>query len=207
MVATRTFMPYAAVLAAALTLGACSGGDPAPPSWASTANGGSPTSSSSGSVTSSGAPSSSAGPTGAEDPVLAKIPKEARAETAAGAEAFVKFYLDSYNQAMSKPDPSATDGLYAASCKGCAALRDNALQLERTTQRHAGATISLKKASTIQFVNERKEVEAEVVQNPVGVVDASGNIVRHTRQREGLFLFTLIYQTGWKVTRLQASAS
>ncbi|HET8595083.1 MAG TPA: DUF6318 family protein, partial [Intrasporangium sp.] len=205
MVAMPKMVPYAAGLAAVLALGACSGGNPA---TAETVAPPSVTSPSSAPSATSSVPTTSQTPmTTSEDPVLAKIPKEARAKTEKGAESFVAFYLDSLNVALSKPDPSLLEGLYDSSCSGCRALRDDALELARQHQRHDGTTITLKRATAIQFVQDRKEVEAEVVQNPIPVVDASGGIVRRNAGKEGLFLFTLAFDDGWKVVRLQASAS
>src|SRR6478752_6547375 len=101
----RTLLPYAASLVAVATLGACTGGDPGPSRTtppASTTTSSAPTI-----KTTTPAPS----PTTSVNPVIAKIPANARPGTQAGAEAFSAFYMGQVNVAFTKGDPNALAGL------------------------------------------------------------------------------------------------
>lgn len=139
MVATRSMFPYAAVLAAALTLASCSGRDPAtaetvpaPPVATSSSSVPSPTSS---------APPRSAAPTEAEDPVLTKIPKEARPETPEGAEAFAAHFLTALSGAAQKADPTPLIGLTRDWCETCRAMITSIYALQKGGHHHAGETL------------------------------------------------------------------
>ncbi|HEX6055946.1 MAG TPA: hypothetical protein VFY98_09055, partial [Intrasporangium sp.] len=61
-------------------------------------------------LASSGTPTTRATTTSVEvDPVVARIPKAARPNTQAGAEAFAKFYYEQVAKAWMKPDPALLD--------------------------------------------------------------------------------------------------
>ena len=87
-------MPYAAGLAAALLLSGCGGSVPTGPATAPLVA----QSDSTGAMT-SGTPTRFATTTSVEvDPVVARIPKAARPNTQAGAEAFAKFFIEQVAQ-------------------------------------------------------------------------------------------------------------
>src|SRR6478609_6765870 len=115
----RTLLPYAAALVAVATLGACTGGDPGPSGPPpSTHSSTSTATSAATTTTTTPAPS----PTTSVNPVIAKIPANARPGTQAGAEAFSAFYMGQVNVAFTKGDPNALAGLASPSCKVCSAF-------------------------------------------------------------------------------------
>ena len=124
--------PYAAGLAAvaALLLGACSSADPTPPpstrssaSVATTSGGTSPTSSAT-----STTPPASATTTAAGDP---DVPAAARANTAAGAEAFTAYFFAQVNLSYANAKPELMDSLVEPSCKTCAGFRETVVDLSK----------------------------------------------------------------------------
>jgi hypothetical protein len=200
MVAMPKMVPYAAGLAAVLALGACSGGDPATaqtvsaPSVTSTSPGPSPTSS---------APSASTTRTEAEDPVLAKIPKEARAKTQKGAEAFVRFYFAQLNGAFREADPRAVEGLATEACKICSSMFEGVKEV-RSKERHYGSDlITVESAAIMDFRPHSSQVLVHVKQNLVDVLDAKGRVVETISAGSGKYVFTLEYPEGWRVARVQ----
>ncbi len=204
MVATHKLMPYAAVLAAALTLSACSGGDPAPG-----VTGAAPTAvgTSTGTPTSR-APSTSPTSTKAEDPVLAKIPKAARAETQKGAEAFAVFFLSSLNTAARNADPTVLEGLYSKECGTCQNMQATIKEFHVNGEHHDQDSLKILKVSTLVYAEEQKAVRVDVDQRPVNIVDKNGRVVQRTEAAKSAFAVTL-KPTGshWVVYKLQRVAS
>jgi len=137
------------------------------------------------------------------DPVIAKIPAAARPETEAGAVAFVQYFLDQVNTAFVRPEPSALEDLYEATCKACAAFRQGAKELEAEGVRHQGVSVSTTEAHIDEYSDRRRTVAIGVVQNSVPVVTINGKKVRSTEAGSGTFLATLDFREHWIVTNLQ----
>ncbi len=203
MVTTRRLMPYAAVLAAAVTLSACSGGDLAPSGTTAA-----PTAVGMSTGTPMGTPTSSASSTSptstkVEDPVLAKIPKAARAETAEGAEAFVKFYFAQLNTAFREADPEAVGVLSTKSCIMCNALLEGVKDVKEKRQHYGSSLISVESTVIIYYILPKPQVLARIKQNPVRVLDAKGAVVETAPVGKGAYLFTLIHEDHWRIARVQ----
>ena len=129
----RRALGAAAVAACLLGVGACSGGEPdAAPSP------------SSGSSTPSETPTASPTST-AEAPTL---PPEAMERTAAGAEAFVRFYFASLNSALESGDVAAIDRHSEPQCQACAFNRDFVSEPYEAGGRWAGGHIRLLEMAT-----------------------------------------------------------
>lgn len=62
----------------------------------------------------------------------AQVPAAARANTAAGAEAFARYYFDALNAAFTTPDPGRLHGLADDSCRPCAAFQAATAALARS---------------------------------------------------------------------------
>lgn len=205
MVATRRMSPYAAVLAAALTLGACSGADPAPAETgaASTVS----SSSSSAPSPTSSVPPTTASPTTSEDPVLAKIPKEARPETPEGAEAFVRFYFSQLNRAFRVADPSAVNGLAGDSCAICTSMLQGVKDVRSKQRHYASDLITVQSVRVMDFVSDSRRVLAQVRQNEVRVLNPKGAVVQTIPAGSGSYVFTLNHLGHWQVVRVQKAKS
>jgi hypothetical protein len=200
MVAMPKMVPYAAGLAAVLALGACSGGDPATaqtvsaPSVTSTSPGPSPTSS---------APSAST-TTEAEDPVLAKIPKEARAKTQKGAEAFVAFFMNSLNTAATRADPDVLQGLYDEACKTCASMQATIVDLHEKGERYEGASLTVREAEVLVFGEAEKVIRVAFDEKRVKVVNRVGTEVGRTKPASTVFAATVAFtDSHWVIQNLQ----
>lgn len=204
MVATGTLTSYAAVLATALTLGACSGGDPGP-----TQDGPAPTtvhtSSSRPTTTTSSNASTSAAPTKTEDPVLASIPKDARAETPQGAEAFVEFFMRQVNKAFTTADSTVLEGLSKPGCNMCDAFIESAADLERRHIHHKGLSIEPTSTTVQQYDDGARSVLVWTTQHSVAIVDDNGEKVDQTNAGDGVLLATLVFDSRWSVKRLQVA--
>ncbi len=132
-------MPYAAGLATALLLSGCGGS--VPPTGPATA----PlvAESDSTGVASGGTPTTRATTTSVEvDPVVARIPKAARPNTQAGAEAFAKFYYEQVAKAWMQADPSLLDGLYREGHARPALLSVDTAEYPETCGQHEHRALS-----------------------------------------------------------------
>ena len=196
-------MPYAAGLATALLLSGCGGSVPptepvtAPPLAQSDST----------TVASSGTPTSSA-TTAVEDPFLARIPKAARPNTQAGAEAFAKFYYEQVAKAWMKPDPALLDSLQNDGCKTCSAFRSTAEYLRKRGQRYASSPLTIKGTSVYAFIEGKKHIAVTVLANEAKIIDRKGRSVE-TVAAEGtqVFVLSLAFEGHWVAIRSQVEAS
>jgi RNase P subunit RPR2 len=160
---------YAAwpALAAVLAVGACSGGDD-PPATSSTS--GSSSSSSTSSTTTS-SPSTTATTT-------VQVPAAAQKHTPAGAEAFVRFYIDQSNEASMKADVTLLPPLSDPGCKSCEALQTAVEELKTNGTHYDSAPVTISKATAIDGGPKGQQfVRVLMVQNKTDVVDATGKVV------------------------------
>lgn len=188
------------VVLLALAVSACTG-----PSMGSQPSGVTPTSvparpsSTSSTVTPSASTSS---PAAATRPA---IPAAARAHTAAGAEAFARFYIDTVNRSWNLADPLLLDGLALSSCKTCLNFRRTAENLNREQLHYESSAISLglslplpesrMNLATIQFI---------YVQLSRLIVNDAGRIVRKVPRKSALTQFDIAWsQRGWKIQEIR----
>ena len=191
-------MPYAAGLATALLLSGCGGSvpstEPATPPLVAQSD--------STTVASSGTPTTSA-TTAVEDPFLARIPKAARPNTQAGAEAFAKFFIEQVAASGVKADASLIDGLYTESCKTCLNFAATADALEADGQHHASPSLTITSATANTFTEDVKEIAVWVDAKVVHIVNRSGSPVDTTEAGRGAFVLRLAFDWHWQVTRAQ----
>ncbi|EWT05815.1 hypothetical protein N864_01945 [Intrasporangium chromatireducens Q5-1] len=150
-------------------------------------------------------PPTTASPTTNEDPVLAKIPKEARPETPEGAKAFANFYMKQVNQAFTEAEPSVLEGLASADCKMCKAFHEGAKDLEQRGIHHKGQSIEPTSVSVQQYDDAVRTVLVWTTQHSVPVVDEKGQKVDQTKSGKGIFLATLTFDKRWQIQRLQVA--
>ena len=118
-------------------------------------------------------------PTTATSTPAVQIPEAARAHTKAGAEAFVKFYLDRVNAAWTTPEAGLLTSLGDSGCLTCKAFEKEAAELVSKRHRYAKAPAIYTKVEAFGAVtNEgRRRVRVLGVQQRVDIVDSSGNVV------------------------------
>ncbi|MGO4603146.1 DUF6318 family protein [Terrabacter sp. 2YAF2] len=192
----RTLLPYAAALIAVATLGACTGRDPGPSRTtppASTTTSASPTT-----TTTTPVPS----PTTSVDPVIAKIPANARPETQAGAAAFSEFYFEQLNRSFKDASPELLEGLFESSCKICVDLHKSASELKAASQHHDGDTLKVTFSSATIFNSRQRQVLVKLDQFAVPIVDSHGKRVDTTKAGSGAFVAVVTYKDHWVITDL-----
>jgi hypothetical protein len=195
MAVRRPAVSAGVVLALAVTLSACASDPPAttaPPSATAPA---STLSASAPPTTTSAPPTTTQAPV---DPVVAKIPKAARANTQEGAEAFTKFFYEQVAASWMKPDPELLDGLYSKSCKTCLAYRDTAAYLHEQEQRYESSPLTLKSVSAMSFQPKKVEIAAHVIAEAASIVDRSGKTVESVpSEGKQTFVLTLRFDGRW----------
>ncbi len=135
--------------------------------------------------------------------MLAKIPKEARAKTQKGAEAFAMFYMRQVNEAFTKADSSFLADLAKPGCNICRRFAEGADDMKKEGVRHKGLSIEPTSASVSISDESSPQVLVWTTQHAVPVVDDSGTRVRTTTGAKGIFVMTLSYDARWWVTKLQ----
>ena len=170
---------YAAALSllVACGLGAlagCTGGAADPPA---TGNGTAATG-----ATTRPSPSSSPPTTTASTSATAatvQIPEVARAHTEAGAEAFVKFYVEQVNLAWTRPQAGLLPPLSDSGCLSCKAFEREAAELVAKHHRYARDPAVYTKVTAFGGVTKegRRRVRIIGVQERVDIVDSAGNVV------------------------------
>ncbi|MFC3807897.1 DUF6318 family protein [Terrabacter sp. MAHUQ-38] len=193
----RTLLPYAAALAALLTVTACSGGDPGPTATTP------PVSPTSMSTTTSAPPAiTSATTTSSLDPVIAKIPTAARPDTEAGAAEFAKYYFGQINNGFQTGDPRAVEGLSVASCVTCQAFASAIKALKVKGQRYGADLAQVEYSSTLDFTPNVR-VLIDLSQQQVPILDTKGKRVGLTPTGKASFVVSLKFSAHWTVTRIQ----
>jgi hypothetical protein len=182
-----------ALLAASMVLAACGGGAKPDPSSSRTT--GSPP------TTTATAPTTSASPTATADP---NIPAAARAHTPAGAEAFVRYFIERLNVAWTVPRAGILSPLCQSSAIACTAFEKTATRLAGAGHHYDGNPL------TIGFIGDlggpaanKIDVLANVVQEPRREVDAAGKTYVTDTRKNLRFDFELLF-TGqaWSVSSI-----
>jgi hypothetical protein len=184
-------------LAASLLLAGCSG-DSKPQASSSSNIGSSPTTTAPPTTTAS--PTSKAGQ--ATDP---NIPAAARAHTPAGAEAFVKYYIERWNLAWTGPRAGILSPLCQASSKSCAANEETATRLKKTGHRYDGNPVTIKFIGVLDATEPNKyHVLANLVQERRSEIDTAGRIFL-TDKREDFRVNVELIFTGntWSIATMK----
>jgi len=180
-------------LAASMLLAAC-GGDAEPgPSSSSTAT---------------SSPTTSAPPTTASPTTDPNIPVAARANTPAGAEAFVRYFYSQLNLAWSKPQAGLISVLSTPSCKTCANFEAEASKSVAKMEGVVGQSIVLDSVDTSDATNSaRMTVLAIGYQPKTIVVDATGKTVETLQRERVRTLVTVQWDAdGWRIGEIQSLA-
>lgn len=198
----HTTMTYAvaAALAATLALAGCNGGEKDPTAT--------PTSSTS--STTSASPSTSATPTATPSAsVSVSIPADARANTAAGAMAFVRFWFEQANVAYTKPDPKLIPALSTSSCKSCTNLAEEPVEFAAKGYHMSPApSLPLTNVKSLGGAAEGKHrVSFTISQRAAQIVDASGKVIE-SQEANSVDRIALVSWEGnrWLMDGLAAAA-
>jgi len=186
-------MPFAAfVVAGAVAVGGgalagCTGGsepDPSP-----SVSSGSPSSSASVSVTPSPSPSVTAsGP---------EIPAAAREQTEAGAEAFVRFFFDQLNTALTEPRAGLIKSLSDPKCEFCKGTEDTAVYLVRENERYATNPVDVIDVEAFVGAPEGQQYLAlSMVQKRADIVDAKGVVVATDSRKDADSNVGVVWSSG-----------
>lgn len=122
--------------------------------------------------TTSSSPTATTKP-GRASSAAAEIPAAARSHDAAGAEAYVRFYLAQVNKAWFTPSPEALSALSLPACKPCNNFVGTAETLKQSGRRYAGRAITL-------------GVSAQLPESTQDVVDISGPLVQEAQDILGV---------------------
>jgi len=192
-------MPYAAGLATALLLSGCGGSvPPAGPATGPLV----PPSDSTG-VASGGTPTTRATTTSVDvDPVVARIPKAARPNTQAGAEAFARFFIEQVAQMWMEADATVIDGLYSKSCASCLNFVEGAKEYSNKGIHHEREAFDVTDSLINRFTNERSWVAVRLTQHVVPVVDERGTKVDDTEDGRGELILELHFAKYWQVNKI-----
>ena len=169
---------YAAALSLVVVCGlvavsGCAGGGGSPPASSSTA---ASRTTSSGTTTS--APRASTTTTASSTTTPVEIPEAARAHTEAGAEAFVKFFVEQSNVASMTADTSILPPLSDPSCKSCSALQHEVADLKARGHHYLTEPVRISQVTAIGGAPAGQQfVRLQLIQNLADVVDASGKKV------------------------------
>jgi hypothetical protein len=151
-----------------LAVGACSGGGDPPASSSTTSS--SSSSSSTTSTTTSGAPTTTT--------ATVDLPPEARKHTPAGAEAFVRFFVEQSNEAWTKPDDTLLPPLSDNGCLSCEALQKTSAKLVANKQRYRSDPMTIEEIGAIGGAPSGQQyVRVIGIQNRVEVIDSAGKVV------------------------------
>jgi hypothetical protein len=143
-------------------------------------SGAAPSASTSASASVSTLPSPSVTPS-----ATASVPAAARAHTKAGAEAFVRFYMDQVNLAWTTPDDTLLAGLYDPGCKSCSGLDEVAHDLAAKGRHYASRPVALQRADGYAGAPAGQQlVHVQVVQNAVDILDSSGSKVSSDQRKD-----------------------
>ncbi len=131
------------------------------------------------------------------------IPPAARENTIAGAEAFVRYFFVSMNQAYVSSSSQTLRALVAPACPACTAIIADIDDQAAQGHHAAGDVARVKSVVGVTPELGMAKVEAHTDQLPVAILDASGRTVDVNPATPSNLLFTLTWSNRWVVARLQ----
>ena len=157
--------------------GGAAGGGESPPSTSSTTT----------TATATTSPGTSTTPLG--------IPAAARKHTPAGAEAFVRYFVEQINAAYLAADPAPIRVISERGCLSCRSLERDVSSLAAKGQRYGSAALTFTSAIAIGGAPKgQQHVRLFMTQNRVDIVDGRGRVVRTDRRKPLKSTVGLIWQ-------------
>ena len=105
------------------------------------------------------------------------MPAEARQQTEAGAEAFLRYYMDIYTKAQSEMDPTFLQQL-SSGCEFCDALAQSLSKDAADGYTYDGGVVTFQGASLTPVTNSRTDGAFTIAQDALAVRDPSGAVVK-----------------------------
>lgn len=133
-----------------------------------------------------------------------EMPDEAREYSEAGAEAFVRHYVELLNYSTQAPESGLLEPYGLDSCQSCANLAGLSADMIERGERLAGPLLEIRSIHALTSGTQTGIVTAEVTQTGVERVDQDGNVVSAGgERREATFVFTMNFDAGWSVELIQ----
>ncbi|WP_157622576.1 DUF6318 family protein [Nostocoides sp. Soil756] len=134
------------------------------------------------------------------------IPAAARAQTPAGAEAFVRFFFDELNLAWTRPDPSVLPTLSRGECQFCKKMQARAVELSESGQRYASDPVEVKTLTVLEGAPAGDiYFDLGLLQNAVNVIDKAGKVITSDSQKQGHFNVGVRWSAGeWKFLDMES---
>jgi len=133
------------------------------------------------------------------------IPAAARAHTIAGAEAFVRYFIERWNVAWTGPHTGILFPMCQASSNACTALEKSAARLTNAGHRYDGSPVTIRYIGVLDATNPDKyEVLANLVQERRNEIDGAGKIYVTDKRKDFRVQFVLVNtDQGWLVSSLK----
>ncbi len=183
-------------LAWVLVLAGCTTSSPAPPTGSTT---GVVATTNASPSTSSGSPSASSSGSTTRPPYPTDVPADALANTPQGAEAFVRYFLQTLNRGYTVPEPGAVARLSTATCKSCAGYEDRFDELVANQRRLDRQPFVL---TEVMLVGDTAtgavySVDAVVNQQAVRIIDSTGATHQTWTAKAGILVVDLVRADGY----------
>ncbi|WP_457253095.1 DUF6318 family protein [Pedococcus sp. P5_B7] len=107
-----------------------------------------------------------------------QIPAAARAHTKAGAEAFVRFYMEQANRTWVEPNATLLPALSDSGCLSCKEIQKTAAELVRDGQHYVSDPVTVTRVAAFGGAPTGQQyVRLFMIQHKVEVVDSTGRVV------------------------------
>jgi hypothetical protein len=155
-------------------------------------------------LTSTASATSSPSTTASTTTAASDIPAAARAHTPAGAEAFVRYFIDRVNYAWMTPEAGVIDALSQPACKSCADLERTARELLSDKQRYDRPAAAVDSVTALSPGDDGHQTVLFVgAQTESNIVNSMGNVVSTDPGQPSRRVFVLEWcSTHWCVSRI-----
>ncbi|MFV0463147.1 MAG: DUF6318 family protein [Nostocoides sp.] len=180
------------VIVAVMVLSGCGGDDQVGPTTGT------------GTVSRSAASASTPTSTTPPSPTPGQVPAAARQHTNAGAEAFVRYYLDELSRAWMTPQTGLLPPLSLSTCKSCRANEEAAAEFVADREHVDRAVFAAKSVRYREQGDGQTAVVAAGTQTGLQTLDTSGRVVTSRTAKPLTLVFHLEWAgEGWKVEEVK----
>lgn len=134
------------------------------------------------------------------------VPAAARAHTSAGAEAFIRYYLEQVNVAWTRPDSSVLSGLATPACGTCANYLKTAKFLEERRYRFDGPPATAGVSVVVpESTMDRVGLQLLYTQERRNVLRSDGSVSQKVTRKPAIKEITVDFgPTGWQIDSVKA---